>query len=430
MNQEEAFLRAVCENPDDDAVRLIFADWLEEHGQPERAEFIRLQVELAQLPEWDRRWEEYHTHQSELEVREYARLPQLPQRLSWDPLSFRRGFAEGIQLMGVASFLQHAETVFAAGPVRHLKLDLALNLAGDLTALADSPWLARLRSLEMHCGRLDEMEVRRLCNSPHAGALRSLAFRSAPGFRPAGITGAGVRGLLTSPTFQRLTTLDLGSNKGEHDVVRPFVDALAAVPGPVQLTTLKLYSTEFGNGAVAALARSTVTARLAHLNLQENPIQAAGFAALAASPLLSRLQVLHLGHTQPGVPGIRALAESPHLTGLRWLDLRYNRIGPVAARLLAGSPNLKHLTTLDLRNNPLGDKGARALAESPHLRDLVKVDLAGCEIGDAGVRALLGWPALANVVRLDLYDNPIRDDLFSKSMKQALRQRFGNRVNL
>ena len=45
MNQL-AFLGDVIENPDDDGVRLIFADWLEENGDPERAEFIRTQVTL------------------------------------------------------------------------------------------------------------------------------------------------------------------------------------------------------------------------------------------------------------------------------------------------------------------------------------------------------------------------------------------------
>jgi uncharacterized protein (TIGR02996 family) len=34
MNDREALLRAVCENPDDDTPRLVFADWLEEHGEP------------------------------------------------------------------------------------------------------------------------------------------------------------------------------------------------------------------------------------------------------------------------------------------------------------------------------------------------------------------------------------------------------------
>lgn len=48
-DEEKAFLKAVCWNPADDAPRLIYADWLEEHGQAERAEFIRLQIELERL---------------------------------------------------------------------------------------------------------------------------------------------------------------------------------------------------------------------------------------------------------------------------------------------------------------------------------------------------------------------------------------------
>src|SRR5262245_10028348 len=47
MNEREALLRAVCENPDDDTPRLVFADWLQENGEEDRAEFIRLQIRLA-----------------------------------------------------------------------------------------------------------------------------------------------------------------------------------------------------------------------------------------------------------------------------------------------------------------------------------------------------------------------------------------------
>src|SRR5262249_3179616 len=39
---------AVVAAPHDAPPRLILADWLEEHGQPERAEFIRVQCQLAQ----------------------------------------------------------------------------------------------------------------------------------------------------------------------------------------------------------------------------------------------------------------------------------------------------------------------------------------------------------------------------------------------
>ncbi len=49
MTPHDAFLAAIIEHADEDWPRLQFADWLEEHGQPERAEFIRVQCEIAEL---------------------------------------------------------------------------------------------------------------------------------------------------------------------------------------------------------------------------------------------------------------------------------------------------------------------------------------------------------------------------------------------
>lgn len=50
MTTHDALLAAVLAAPNDDLPRLVFADHLEgELGQPERAEFIRVQVELAKL---------------------------------------------------------------------------------------------------------------------------------------------------------------------------------------------------------------------------------------------------------------------------------------------------------------------------------------------------------------------------------------------
>src|SRR5262245_34688340 len=51
MSDETALLRAIAAHPDEDTPRLAFADWLDEHGKSERAEFIRGQIELAQLKE-------------------------------------------------------------------------------------------------------------------------------------------------------------------------------------------------------------------------------------------------------------------------------------------------------------------------------------------------------------------------------------------
>jgi len=42
---EEALIREVAENPELDAPRMVYADWLEERGDP-RAEFLRLECEF------------------------------------------------------------------------------------------------------------------------------------------------------------------------------------------------------------------------------------------------------------------------------------------------------------------------------------------------------------------------------------------------
>lgn len=50
---EAAFLRSIAQAGDDLTPRLVFADWLEDHGDTARAEFVRVQCELASpsLPE-------------------------------------------------------------------------------------------------------------------------------------------------------------------------------------------------------------------------------------------------------------------------------------------------------------------------------------------------------------------------------------------
>ena len=49
MNTREMLLRAVLENPAEDTVRLMYADEIQE-DEPERAEFIRVQVKIARTP--------------------------------------------------------------------------------------------------------------------------------------------------------------------------------------------------------------------------------------------------------------------------------------------------------------------------------------------------------------------------------------------
>jgi len=56
MDDRAALLRAIVESPDDDAPRLVYADWLDERGESDRAEFIRLQCAIHGSPMPDAEW--------------------------------------------------------------------------------------------------------------------------------------------------------------------------------------------------------------------------------------------------------------------------------------------------------------------------------------------------------------------------------------
>ena len=47
MTPDETFLQDILAHPHDDSLRLIYADWLDDHGKPQWTQFIRLRHELA-----------------------------------------------------------------------------------------------------------------------------------------------------------------------------------------------------------------------------------------------------------------------------------------------------------------------------------------------------------------------------------------------
>jgi uncharacterized protein (TIGR02996 family) len=58
MSDEAAFLNAILENPQDDAPRLIYADWLDERGDAiaaQKADFLRITSRLLTAPPGPRR---------------------------------------------------------------------------------------------------------------------------------------------------------------------------------------------------------------------------------------------------------------------------------------------------------------------------------------------------------------------------------------
>ena len=51
LSQHEAFLRAIFDAPEDDTQRLVYADFLQENGEEDRAAFIRWQCGRGEKPE-------------------------------------------------------------------------------------------------------------------------------------------------------------------------------------------------------------------------------------------------------------------------------------------------------------------------------------------------------------------------------------------
>src|SRR5436305_105671 len=97
MSEGDDLFRAVLENPDDDAPRLVYADWLDEHGQPERAEFIRLQCAMARIPAETARWRPLHDRAQRLE-REGRVAWTGPVQERVLEAHLRRGFVDGVRL--------------------------------------------------------------------------------------------------------------------------------------------------------------------------------------------------------------------------------------------------------------------------------------------------------------------------------------------
>jgi uncharacterized protein (TIGR02996 family) len=205
MTYEAAFLQAICEAPDDDGLRLIFADWLEEHDDP-RGEFIRLQCALARLTGDDPRQAPLRRRERELLARhenEWAG-PLADRVAGWE---FRRGFVEKVVLTPGA-FLDAGAELFRLAPVQHVHLYRCNHIsAEEVDALAHCPLLARLRTLRLNSDRgIRDDSAGTLADCPALANLTCLDLRHN------WIRNEGARRLADSPHLHRLQHLRLGGN--------------------------------------------------------------------------------------------------------------------------------------------------------------------------------------------------------------------------
>jgi len=176
MVDRTTFLRAIREAPDDVSLRLIFADWLDEHDDP-LGEFIRLQLELERLrsdldnprSEQLRQREEkmLHRHRGKW-LGPVKKLAEYHQQTVW-PL-FRGGLVEEAW-MSAKTFLEQGETVFRACPALH---ELVVHQAlGKGKQFASLPLLSHLKHLTL-AEWLSARDAVALSQSPHLGGLKKL----------------------------------------------------------------------------------------------------------------------------------------------------------------------------------------------------------------------------------------------------------------
>jgi len=441
MSADEGFLDAILASPEDNAPRLVYADWLEENGRPERAALIRVQIELATTPDYLPRWSVLKTRERALLEAYQAEWLRPLEHIRDDAgkddskrWTFKRGFVAHA-VLAAPTFVRHAEELARLVPLRSLRL---AGTGSQLRAALFSPWLARIPELMLE-DKLSPDDFRLLAEAPALAGLRGLYLGST------GLTAASAAVLAASPHLSDLRTLNLCFTPVGDDGMA----ALAFSPYLANLESLRLTGAAVGGYGAAAIVRSPhlrrlrdlalggrwSTARvgralasssdpppLTHLDLELGAIGSAGVAALAGSTLLAGVTDLNLTDNGLGPKGAAALAASPHLKRLRELDLSGNRIGTRGALALAAADNLRGLVHLDLGYCRIGPEGVRALAESPHVAGLENLSLGENTVGAEGAAALAGSPHLARLKRLDLTHTP---SLRQRDVRR-LRDRFGD----
>jgi uncharacterized protein (TIGR02996 family) len=321
MAHAEAFLAAIREAPDDDTPRLVFADWLDEHGDAARAEFIRAQCELAGGGGGRRRERLLRRERELLLEHEHSWLGPLASLVR--RATFVRGFVERVTVLA-EQLLKHASALFAAAPVRHL----ILTECRDLLPILALPELRAITTLDLRagCHPPNAQELWALLDAPHLLGVTALILRQR------GLGNQAAEALVVSPSAARLRTLDLYDSGLDRIEFR----RLARCPFLAGLTTLVLG----GNGELGNEGMETIRGpdcrfnELRRLHLSFTGVTNAGAAALAGASCLGRLQDLNLRGNTIDDAGARALANSPHLAGLARLNLTDNPIARRGRRVL------------------------------------------------------------------------------------------------
>ena len=156
----ELLLKSIAASPDDDLPRLVAADWLDEHDEPERAEFIRVQIARQTDARPELEWREKALWNNPYfgglwAVEACPVLVGLPfdssgshlRVVGMERVQFRRGFAFRVTC-SAEDWLKHGAGVVPRQPVREVSLTRCDEL--DLSRFWDmAPTLRRMSKVEL-----------------------------------------------------------------------------------------------------------------------------------------------------------------------------------------------------------------------------------------------------------------------------------------
>jgi uncharacterized protein (TIGR02996 family) len=412
VDEREALQRAVAAAPDDDLPRLVFADWVEEHGETDYAAFVRAQVELATTPPW----EPFAVHCKHYAAEYVTGAPwwdALPAvdgyGLEWHPeYAFRRGFGRSLIVRDMATLFAAAPRLFELAPVDQLHLPTAT--LDDWRRFVAQPWLSRVTSLHFYGTRTPIEPVRELCASPPA-LLSELVFEasSRPGMPVL------IEGLMRSPLGRQLRSLELRA--GPEDPT-DLLYAIGSSDSAPRLERLALVTIGGRSDWSERLFLSPALQELTSVELVNTPGVDFPFVYLTR-PAITRLRA---SGCQISSWRLRGLIISAWAKGLQSLDLSRNPMDEQS--LLRFDARFRKLRSLNLRQTGLSDGRLQTgLTEARFWPKLVELDLRDNQLTDASVRHFLAAPVPPDLVALLLTGNPISDD-----MRARLREYFGARV--
>jgi uncharacterized protein (TIGR02996 family) len=369
MNLQDAFLAAIRDDPEEDAPRLIFADWLEEQGDP-RGEFIRVQCALAGMGPDDPRREELARREAEL-LRQHGEAwrGNAPSEIN---VSFKRGL--------LAVSLSAEALVGDRRPVSARFLAAATRLGVNPQVQANdhaAPWLQAQQSWvsELHLSYVTDELLRRMVARGLLGQPVALNFEFGS------LTDAGFIHLAGLMQLRRLSVNVFGVTGA----------GLGQVAGLTRLHQLDFTGSEVTDEGLEQLATLT---QLRRLLLRNSRMTDVGLMCLAG---LTYLEELDLGCTQVRGTGLKHLTRLKHL---QKLSLDYTEVTGAGLEHLAGLPQLRDL---DLRQTRVRDAGLEHLAGLTQLRAL---NLHKAWVKGPGLVHLAG---LRQLQKLDLSRSRVRD---------------------